>query len=281
MKNIALIILAFLGFTELSFAAKSKVIESSTFTINTPTGKKSFRKNDLLKLEGVKSITVEKDPAYPGLKTTYTAVPVAQIFKEVDLSKATTINFKCLDGFSGNIDKNRILNTSASRSIAYIAIEDHPKWPALKKGKPQTAGPFYLIWEDPDKSKIMTEEWPYQLSGFEVSNDSLQTQYPNTYPVNANSDVQVGYTKFMTNCFVCHSMNGDGGVKIGPDLNIPFSPSEYLKADYFKILVRNPQALRKWPQARMSSFDKTQLSDEDLQKIWSYFTFMSEHKVKQ
>ncbi|MCK6598626.1 MAG: cytochrome c, partial [Bdellovibrionaceae bacterium] len=235
------------------------------FSIKGPRLTKTFTISELMRLKGLRTIIVEKDPAYDNKQMTYMAVPLSELFDGVGLETFSTMSFKCLDGFSGVISKTRALNQDPQGAVAYLAIEDQDKkWPRLKPDKPDTAGPFYLIWENPGKSKIMTEEWPFQLAGFELNDQSLDAQFPNTVPAEnilLSDPVRRGQSLFMTNCFVCHAFNGDGVGKIGPDLNIPYSPAEYLQFKHFSILVRNPQNLRKWEQARMPGFNSSRLSD--------------------
>jgi mono/diheme cytochrome c family protein len=78
----------------------------------------------------------------------------------------------------------------------------------------------------------------------------------------------------------CHTLNGQGDAKLGPDLNIPHSPTEYLRADMFRTLVRNPQNLRRWPQSKMPGFDTHVLSDRDLDDLEAYLKHMAGRKVQ-
>lgn len=257
-------------------------VHEAQFSISGPGFKKSFTASELLKSKNLHTIVVEKDPAYSDKKMTYIAVPLSDIFEGIDLNAISTMSFKCLDGFSGAISKTRAFNKNPSGSIAYIAIEsEDKKWPRLSETKPQTPGPFYLIWDHPEKSKIMTDEWPFQLAGLELSEVPFEAQFPKTQPdiaISHNDPIRKGYATFMKACFVCHSINGDGGVKIGPDLNIPFSPTEYLLPKFFMTLVRNPQNLRKWDQARMPGFKPADLTDDELKNIWAYLSHMSTRK---
>ncbi len=280
MKKLNLSLLAFVFF---GFSLQLDAEETEpTFTITGPGISKSFTRSDLLNSKNLKSLVVEQDPAYLGKKMTYLAVPLAQIFEGVSTETISTMSFKCLDGFSGGISKTRALNKDPKGSIAYIAVEkEGQKWPKLKMDKAQTAGPFYLIWENPEKSKIMTEEWPYQLAGFDLSDKSYASLFPNTVPENGlkvTDPVMKGHALFMTNCFVCHAFNGEGSGKIGPDLNLPFSPTEYLQKKFFLPFVRSPQNLRKWDQERMPNFNESGLTDNEIENIWNYFAYMSKRK---
>ena len=252
------------------------------FSITGPGVSKSFSKQELLNSKGRRTVVVDSDHAYGGKKMTYTAVPLVSVFEGIDMESIYTVSFKCLDGFSGGISKARILNSDPSSSIAYIAIEeDGNAWPAVKSDKPESAGPFYLIWDHPEKSQIIVDEWPYQLAGLELSTVSFAELYPKTMPSSSLPEqdwIRRGHKVFMTSCFVCHAFNGEGGVKIGPDLNIPHSPSEYLQPRFFSTLVRDPQSLRSWKQARMPGFKESNLSNDDLKSIWLYFNHMAGRK---
>ncbi|MGZ3772694.1 MAG: c-type cytochrome [Pseudobdellovibrionaceae bacterium] len=251
------------------------------FFIKGPGINKTFSKSDFARFKGYQTVTVEKDHAYGNKKMVYQAVPLVELFEGIPYDSFETMSFKCLDGFSGAISKIRTLNQDPNGSIAYLAIElENQKWPPLKPNKPDSAGPYYLIWMNPEKSKIMTEEWPYQLSGFELSKQSQDSLFSNTVPdksIIESDPISHGHNLFMTNCFVCHSFNGDGVGKIGPDLNYPYSPSEYFQFNYFSMLVKNPQSLRSWNQARMPGFSDS-LSDQDLKDIWLYFSHMAKRK---
>ena len=59
--------------------------------------------------------------------------------------------------------------------------------------------------------------------------------------------VRRGFATFQKNCMVCHTMNLGGDATIGPDLNVPYNPTEYLRADALRRLIRDPQALRRLP----------------------------------
>ena len=46
----------------------------------------------------------------------------------------------------------------------FYAFEDPANpWPPLS-GTTVSAGPFYLVWEQPERSGVGSEQWPYQLA---------------------------------------------------------------------------------------------------------------------
>jgi cytochrome c1 len=89
-----------------------------------------------------------------------------------------------------------------------------------------------------------------------------------------------GFKVFKTNCFSCHTVNRQGNSKIGPDLNVPNNPTEYMHEKYLRIFIRNPQSLRHWPQDRMNGFPPAVINDKELDDLIAYLKYMSSRKVK-
>jgi mono/diheme cytochrome c family protein len=243
-----------------------------------------FTRDELLRSPHLKSVVVQKDPAYQGRMTVYKAVPASVLFDGLPAHENGSMLFRCLDGFSAPISATRLLAVDSNESRAYIAIEPaNDRWPALKPDSPQSAGPFYLIWEHPEKSKIVTEEWPFQLVAFEAQLPP-ELQFPATAPArehDKHSPVWRGYMAFIQNCFACHTMNKEGTSQIGPDLNWPFNPTEYFKAGYLEKIIRDPQSVRHWPQSKMAGVDASVLSDKDLKALVQYLQHMSEQKARR
>ena len=251
-----------------------------TLTLVTKTGEKAFTVSELLKRKDVEVVVVENDPVYPGQKMEYVALKVTSLFDQIELDDDAVIQFKTLDGFSAPVSRQRLLNKSSKESIAYIAMElPDKKWPPMKPGKP-SAGPFYLIWKNPELSHISSEEWSYMLAAFEVKG-SLETTYPEIFPSNklsGDDPVTKGFRLFVKNCFACHTMNKVGASGIGPDLNVPMNPTEYFRTAALKKLIRNPQAVRHWPNGRMKGFKPDIISNEDLDHLIAYLAHMSKHR---
>ncbi len=242
---------------------------------------RNFSRQEFLASPLLKKLKVKADPAYKNQSRTYTVVPVSMLFSDLTLKSDTTIVFTCLDGFSAPISTERILNTDPSKAIAYIAFEmPSDPWPLIKNRSNKSTGPYYLVWENPEKSKITQEEWPFQLSGFVVKG-TLAEQFPHIMPAAGLAETDVvmkGFKSFTKNCFACHSLNGEGMAHMGPDLNIPYSPTEYLKPEFLEILIRKPSNLRSWSEAKMSSFSKETLPDDELKAIIAYLQYMAKHK---
>ncbi|MGB6144786.1 MAG: cytochrome c, partial [Rhodanobacter sp.] len=125
------------------------------------------------------------------------------------------------------------------------------------------------------------EQWPYQLATIRRA-DSMAARFPAMLPdprTPADSAVRRGLAVFQRTCFACHTLNGAGDARLGPDLNIPHNPTEYLRADLLRGYIRDPQSLRRWPQAKMPGFDTRALSDADLDDLLSYLRHMAGRKT--
>ncbi|MEP6899609.1 MAG: cytochrome c, partial [Rhodanobacter sp.] len=142
-------------------------------------------------------------------------------------------------------------------------------------------GPFYVVWVQPQLSHIGSEQWPYQLAGIRRTT-TLAERFPallSDPTLSANGDIQRGFAAFQRTCFACHTLNGEGDAKLGPDLNIPRSPTEYLREDVLRAFVRDPQSLHRWPQARMHGLDRSTLSDTDLDRVLAYLRYMAKRRA--
>ena len=238
-----------------------------------------FKRSDLLKRSDIETIVVPRDPSYRR-SITYRAVRTRALFEGLTIADDAVVQFRCLDGFSAPISKERLLDTTPGRSVAYIAIEEEDKpWPPLKPGRP-SAGPFYLVWQRPEASFIGPEEWPYQLVAFEVKG-TLESLYPRILPdarLGPNTAVRQGFAVFTKNCFACHTLNKAGESAVGPDLNVPMNPTEYLRRSALRAIVRDPQSLRHFPESRMSGFPEETLSEKDLDHLIAYLKHMARRK---
>lgn len=212
------------------------------------------------------------DPTYTK-PPVYRVVPLKDLFKDQIPSKESSLLFEALDGFRVAIPAEHLFYTKGLEPV--LAIEDSEKpWPNIKK-KSASAGPYYLMWPgDVAAKKIGQEEWPFMVVKIIVQK-SLAEEYPAIVPkVKLASNVYKGYELFTKHCFACHALNGSGGEKMGPDLGIPYSPTDYLRKEYFKKLIRSPQSLRKWPGSQMSSFTAEAISDSQIDQIWEYLKFI-------
>jgi mono/diheme cytochrome c family protein len=244
-------------------------------------GARSYTATELLKRPDLETITVKRDLAYHGREMHYQAVPAAALLAEAHLRDDGVVQFCCLDGFVASISKERITGAGPGRSKAYVAIEDpKSKWPDLPK-KPSigSAGPFYLVWLDPELSGILPEEWPYQITAFEIKG-TLAELYPKMFPKHVeDARVVRGLKLFQQTCFACHTINREGPSQVGPDLNLPLNPTEYLQEPILPRYIRNPKSIRSWEGSKMPAFGREVLSDEDITNVVAYLKEMAVEKA--
>jgi len=250
-----------------------------TLTIRAASKTVVYKRSALLARPDVVTLVVPRDPAYER-PMTYRAVAATALFKDIPVAASATLQFRCLDGFSAPIAKDRLLSRSSHGARAFIAIEPpHHPWPKLRADRP-SAGPFYLVWSKPELSRISQEEWPYQLAGFEVKAD-VASLYPKIVPgkeVAADSPVRRGFAVFTKNCFACHTLNKSGTGQVGPDLNVPMSPTEYFAPGILRRLVRDQQKVRYFPRSTMSRFPPEVISNRELDDLVAYLGYMAKHK---
>ncbi|MGE1175584.1 cytochrome c [Pseudomonas sp. BW7P1] len=238
---------------------------------------RTWQTEELLKHPQVQTLTIKNDVSYKK-DMTYRAVPIAALL--TGIKPEDHLQAVALDGFAAELAAAPLLSTKGSR--AWLAIEDpaHP-WPPLSEGK-HSAGPFYLVWTDPQADNISPEQWPFEVASIKRM-APVAERFPALLPdpaLEADDPVNQGFALFQKNCLACHRLNGAGDAQFGPDLNIPYNPTEYLGADFLKRYIRDPQSLRQWPQAKMPGFSADVLPDADLQKLVGYLQHMAGRKVK-
>ena len=251
-------------------------VTAAELRIDTGRGVRTYSTAQLLARSDVQTISLPADVAYRR-PMRYRAVPLRALLDGV--MPTDHLQFVATDGFAAEVPA-ALLWGDAGRQ-AWLAIENPSKpWPLLA-GKRASAGPFYLVWTQPRLARIDPEQWPYQLASIRRL-AGIATRFPAILPdlaLPADSAVARGFTVFQRTCFACHTLNGEGDARLGPDLNIPHNPVEYLPADLLRSFIRNPQSLRRWPQAKMHGFDAQALSDEDLDDVLIYLRHMAGRKT--
>ncbi len=249
-------------------------LPAAELQLELPAGPRRWSSEQLLAHPQAQTITIERDVTYK--KTMhYRAVPLASLLESIQ--PGDHLQAVALDGFAAELPAAPLLSKQGAR--AWLAVEDPAKpWPRLSKSKP-SAGPFYLVWQDPQAGQIGPEQWPFQVARFRVL-EPLGKRFPALLPAaNAEAQVQAGFAQFQKNCLACHRLNGAGDSQFGPDLNIPHNPTEYLAGDFLRQYIRDPQSLRKWPQARMPGFAPNVLDDQALNDLIGYLRHMAGRKV--
>jgi len=253
---------------------------SPELTVSVGGRAQKFSQEMLLANPAAVSITVPQDVAYKR-SMTYRAVPVSVLLAGVQ--RDDSLRFVASDGFAATLAAAPLLATADDAPRAYLAIEPaNAPWPPLKAGSKDTAGPFYLVWLRPERGRISSEQWPYQIARIDDV-APIAVRFPALAPaanVSASDPVRHGFTVFGTNCLPCHTLNLAGDARIGPDLNVPFSPTEYMREDFLRQQVRNPQSVRVWPQAKMPGFNVEAISDRELDDLLAYLYYMAKRKVE-
>lgn len=258
-----------LGCTAMAAAAEPNL------TVTVAGHATTYAPASLLGMPAATTVKVPNDVAYKR-DMSFRAVPVASLLGGV--APDDTLRFVASDGFVATIPASLLLPRSGA--IAYLAVEpaDAP-WPPLKPDSPASAGPFYLVWLNPERGGITPEQWPYQVARIEDVPPLLK-RYPMLAPAaSAHDAVRRGYAVFEKNCSVCHTLNLGGDATVGPDLNVPYNPTEYMRVDALRRLIRNPQSLRRWPAAKMPAFETKLLSDRDLTDLLAYLRHMADRKA--
>jgi mono/diheme cytochrome c family protein len=206
----------------------------------------------------------------------YRALPLSTILGNGRDSRLDTVEAAARDGFVSQIPFELIARATSGGSVAYIAVEDpaHP-WPSLPN-KTETAGPFYLIWDHPERSGITREQSPYQLSSLTLTESPVHRWPQLALPVNIPVDAAAphGQQVFVTQCLPCHQLNGGGASVTGPDLGRPMNPTQYLTDIGLRAIIRNPKGVRTWPGQQMIGFSTKILSDADLDALVAYLRTM-------
>jgi mono/diheme cytochrome c family protein len=133
------------------------------------------------------------------------------------------------------------------------------------------------VWTGASASTIRSEQWPYQVAKLE-SQPSPAARWPDLGvdpALPATDPIRAGQTLYVTQCLPCHRLNGAGASTIGPDLNQPMSATEYMTRVGLHALIRNPKAVRSWPEQRMPGFPPDQMSDHEIDLVISYLTYMA------
>lgn len=260
------------------FAAAMARADTGALTLSLGGTEQRFTAAELLERRDAATITVPDDVSYKRTMT-YRAVPLLALLGEKPDPTFDTLEVRASDGFVSQIPMALVEKGAKGGSVAWLAVEDAKQpWPPLP-GKDVSAGPFYLVWAHPELSKVGTELWPYQTVAI-AGVDSPAHRWPQMAVDNAlpaDAPARRGQAVFTAQCMPCHRMKGAGAAEVGPDLGQPMNPTQYLTREGLRALVRNPKAVRTWPQQQMPAFDAKALSDADLNAVIAYLAHMARH----
>jgi mono/diheme cytochrome c family protein len=256
--------------------ASWSVAAQPTLSINTGGDSKEYSAATLLGRSDAVSITVQDDVSYRR-SMSYRAVPLLALLQALHDDRFDTLEAHATDGFVAQIPLQLVTHGASGGAVAYLAVEDpaHP-WAALPNEK-KSAGPFYLVWDHPQRSDVRAEQWPYALVSISLAESPVhrwpQLAVPATHSTAAAA--QSGQKVFVTFCLPCHQLNGAGVAKVGPDLGQPMNVTQYLTEAGLRAIVRNPAAVRTWPEQHMTGFGKKTLPDGDLDALVAYLQVMA------
>jgi mono/diheme cytochrome c family protein len=231
-----------------------------------------FTASELLARADLAEVTIPRDVAY-GRGISYRAVPLLALLSELPPdSRSDTLESRAADGFVAQIPLSLVTKAATGGAVPWIAVEPPGQpWPNLP-GKARGPGPFYLVWQNPERSGVASEQWPYQLASLAVV-ESPAHRWPQlaTDPfLPPDAPARRGELVFVANCLPCHRLNGGGAGEMGPDLGTPMNATEYLSDEGLRAIVRNPRAVRSWPQQQMPGFAAEAVPDSDLDALVAY-----------
>ncbi len=251
---------------------------ADTLTVSFGDKQRTYTAAELRAHPRAATITIPDDVSYKR-SMTYRAVPLLALLGNPDTT-LDTLEARAADGFVSQIPLALLEKGANGGSIAWLAVEDAAQpWPPLP-GKDVSAGPFYIVWEHPERSKVGTELWPYQtvaVAGVE-SPAHRWPQMAVDAALPAGDPARLGQGVFTTQCMPCHRMKGAGAADVGPDLGQPMNPTQYLTPAGLRALIRNPKSVRTWPQQQMPGFDAKALSDADLDAVIAYLGQMAKQR---
>ena len=254
----------------------SAAAQAAELSLELGSGSRRWSSAELLAHPQARWIEIDEDVSYQR-SMRYRGVPLAALLTGVH--PGDHLQAVALDGFAAELPAAPLLGQSGAR--AWLAVEDPARpWPALAPGKP-SAGPFYLVWQNPAASHIGPEQWPFQVARIRRL-APLAERFPQLLPAaDADHAVQAGFAQFQKHCMACHRLNAAGDSQFGPDLNIPHNPTEYLAGDFLARYIRSPQSLRRWPEGRMPGFSEAVVSDAELEQLIGYLRHMAARKTAQ
>lgn len=263
-----------LGSLTLLALLPASPVFAAELTLELGQGTKRLSTAQLLNHPQAQTIEIKQDVSYKRTMQ-YRALPVAVLLDGI--SPGDHLQVRATDGFAAELSAAPLLSNSGSK--AWLAIEDLAQpWPRISARTP-SAGPFYLVWENPSASQIGPEQWPFQVTSIRKLSP-VSERFPKLLPDDkAAPSVKAGFEQFQKNCLACHRLNGEGDAEFGPDLNVPHNPTEYFSGSYLRQYIRDPQSLRHWPQGKMPGFTVDVLSEQALSNLISYLEHMAEKKA--
>ena len=204
----------------------------------------------------------------------YLAFPFVSVLQTVygqsiSDSKELSLVFRATDGYEAVINTSRF-----NEGQAFLAFQDldHSGWSALPNHGGETAGPYYLVWEDTINTAQKGFPWPWAIEEIIMVNRDLR--YKAIVPDSSitNNDIDQGFDIFMSRCTSCHALDGYGGT-IGPDLNSPQNILTYRTEHMVREMILHPS---KYRTGKMPDF--VDLKGESLDHLISYLSYLRDRE---
>jgi mono/diheme cytochrome c family protein len=250
-----------------------------SLTLNLAGVQHRFTASELLARSDAADLDIPNDYDYRRA-THYRAVPLLPLLADLPPDRFDTLEARATDGFVAQIPLSLIRKGAEGGATAWIAVEPPGQpWPNLP-GKTTGAGPFYLVWQHPERSGVIPEQWPYQLANL-TAVESPAHRWPQLAADPAlppGAPARIGQQVFATYCLPCHRLNEGGAGEVGPDLGRPMNATDYLTDQGLHALVRDPKSVRTWPLQQMPGFSTDTLPEADLDALIAYLRHMAQHK---
>ncbi|HEX2842392.1 c-type cytochrome [Hyphomicrobium sp.] len=244
-------------------------------TVSFGEAKTTFTAAELLARADAETLAIPADVSYRRAMT-YRAVPLLALIG--DAARAfDTLEARASDGFVSQLPAKLVTEGASGGAVAWIAVEDPTApWPNLP-GRDASAGPFYLVWQHPERSNIGSEQWPFALAALTGVEDPVHRwpQLAVDPALPSDAAERRGQAAFIKTCLACHRLKGAGEGDIGPDLGQPMNVTRYMTPAGLRALIRDPKSVRTWPQQQMPGFDAKNLPDADLEALIAFLTHMA------
>ena len=214
----------------------------------------------------------------------FEALPLTQVLDDAygaSWREREAIVFSCLDGYEPTIPVQRVLTHAAFLAVSRVGEADFMLL-EHRNGviRPVELGPFYVIWSNLDDAQIRAEDgygWPYQVARIDLV--SFRSRFGEMVPSQtAPKKAWDGFHSFVIHCSRCHAINGHGG-KVGPELNYPANPTEYMKEEWLRKWIADPTSMRispTMPPLNPMLPDRARVIDD----IVAYLEAIASHKIE-